>query len=301
MKRYIPEFVKRPIRAQRTERRKARLMNSKHPKIIVIETTTRCNANCFYCGRPKQHNDMDLDLFKAIVDAVPFTKEIHPNTRGEPLLYPHIIEAVRYCKDKGKTVQTYTNGSLMTKNMALSLMSAGLDRITFSLDDCDPDRYERSRGGLNFYTVIKNLRRMVTLRDAFRFKTEIFVRATLTNLNREHQQEIIEFYSFVDQFAFMPQTEVMSYNMALEKPIFPDEPPLFCANPFRVVSIRWDGQPVLCCNDWYDNFPIGPRLNKSVSEDSIRRVLNENHRLGNQMLKGNIPAICVGCRDRRRS
>lgn len=299
MKRYIPETIKIPIRKRRAEKKRNHVLNLKHPEILVIETTTRCNANCFYCGRPKENHDMDLDLFKAIINASPFVKEIHPNTRGEPLLYPHLIEAIEYCKEKGKRVQFYTNGSLVTRRVAEQLLNAGLCRIVFSIDDCEPIRYGLSRGGLDFFKVVRNVRRMVALRDAARFPTEIFVRATLTNINRDHQEEIREFWSFVDNFNFVPQIDVMPSEVVEAKPIIHSDRGLFCTDPFRTVAIRWNGQPVLCCNDWYDNFPIGHKMNLGVSENSMLEVFEETKRIGHLMLKGTLPAICAGCRNRR--
>jgi hypothetical protein len=241
---------------------------------------------------------MDLDLFKAIIDAAPFVKDVHPNSRGEPLLYPHLFEAIKYCKDKGKRVQFYTNGSLVNRRKAVKLLNVGLDRIVFSIDDCNPKRFELSRSGLDFYAILRNVRRLVTLRDAIFSPMQISVRATLTNLNREHQTEIKEFWSFVDDFRFVPQIDVLPSEIVKSK-LYTTERTLFCPDPFRVVAVRWDGQPVICCNDWYDNYPIGPKLDIRVSEASILRVFKETKLIGRQMLRGNMPAICAGCRNRR--
>lgn len=299
MKRYVPEFVKRPIRKRRLDKRLSHIMNLKHPELLVLETTTRCNSSCFYCGRPKIDHDMDIDLFKAIIDAVPFVKEVHPNTRGEPLLYPHLIEAIKYCKDKGKVVQFYTNGSLLDRRMTEELFNVGLDRIVFSIDDCDPVRFGLSRSGLDFYKILRNVRRMITLRDACRFPTRISVRATLTNLNRDHQAEISEFWSFVDRFNFVPQLDVIPCEIAASNPFSHNERPLYCPDPFRTLAVRWDGQPVLCCNDWYDNFPIAPKFTTNVTSEDIISAFENNQFYGERMLEGSLPSICVGCRNRK--
>jgi len=215
VKRYIPEIIKRPIRKRRANKKRENILNRKHPEILVMETTTRCNASCFYCGRPKTNHDMDFELFKAIIDLVPNTKEIHLNTRGEPLLYPHLIEALEYCKERDKRVQFYTNGSLLTRRLTEQLFNAGLDRIIFSIDDCNPIRYGLSRSGLDFFKVVRNVRRMVALRDGARLKTEIFVRATLTDLNREHQKEIKEFWG--DDYGKNSADAPNAYNVFASK------------------------------------------------------------------------------------
>lgn len=296
MRRYVPEILKKPIRKRRLENRRSQIMNLKHPEILILETTTRCNADCFYCGRPKTNHDMDLELFKSIIDAAPFITEVHPNTRGEPLLYPHLIEAIQYCKDKGKRVQFYTNGSLLNRKSTEELFNTGLDRIVFSIDDCDPTRYALSRRGLDFYKVLRNVRRMVTLRDAARLPTEIAVRATLTDINRDHQEEIRDFWSFADSFGFVPQLDV-----APKMPLFAwsSDLPLFCADPFRALAVRWNGQAVLCCNDWHDNFPMCAPLTTEVTKADLLQVFESTKSVGRMMLDGHLPTICIGCRNRR--
>lgn len=303
MKRYVPEVIKRPYREYREKYRvyQATHKRTYYPEILVLETTTKCNAGCIYCGRLRENNDMSLELFKAIVRASPFVKEVHPNTRGEPLLYPHIIEAIQFCKDLKKTVGMYTNGSCVTKKMALELLNCGLDKITFSIDDCDPKRYALTRRGTDFYEVQRNLRRMVALRDARRYQTKIFVRATLTDINRDHQQEIREFWSFADNFRFVPVIDVMPYEQAKVKPLHFNEEPLYCPDPWETLAVRWDGTPVLCCNDWHDNFPIWPQLDEYVTTEEIVELFNKGliREYREQMLEGTIPSICIGCRNRR--
>lgn len=241
---------------------------------------------------------MDMDLFKALIDATPFIQEIHPQTRGEPLLYPHFVEALQYCKDRGRTVRFYTNGSLMNRKMAVDVLNTRVDEIRFSIDDCVPDRYFISRPGPDFYTVIRNLRRIITLRDASNSPTRIVVRATLTNVNKRFQKDIEKFFSFADNFCFVKEINFPSSAQIIEKPFCLNQSSLFCPDPFRVVSIRWNGKPVLCCNDWYDNYPTGKILGKSVTPNDIMSVFHLTKSIGQEMLNGVIPVLCVDCRNR---
>lgn len=289
--------VKQLVKGLILKERELRLLKRRFPEILTLEVTTRCNANCVYCGRPKENRDMDLDLFKALVDAAPFVKTIYASTRGEPLLYPHLLEAIDYCKAKEKRVEFYTNGSLLDLDYAKRLLDSRVDRVRFSIDDCDPERFNEKRKGLGLSTIIKNLRRFLALRNAAKSKTLIDVRATLTDTNRDHQQEIRDYFAFADGFAF-----VSEFGVTRDLPLrsWSYDRPLFCNDPFTTLAVRWNGQAVLCCNDWEDNFPIGRKLTQSVTEFDIQRVFSQVRVVGVCMTKGDLPTICVNCRNRWR-
>jgi hypothetical protein len=238
---------------------------------------------------------MSLDLFKAIVAASPFAKEVSPNRRGEPLLYPHLLEAIEYCKEHGKMVTFFTNGSLLDRHYAERLLQSGVDALYFSIDDCNARRFSEKRKGLSFYKIIRNLRQFIALRDAKDAPTRVYVRGTLTDANRDHQQEIREFFSFADSFWFINEIGV---TRGLPLYSWVQGQPLFCPDTFSNLAVRWDGQAVLCCNDWEDNFPIGHRLDADVTETDIRRVFQQVRDIGKQMMQGALPAPCVECRNR---
>lgn len=89
------------------------------PRHLFLETTANCNLSCAYCPREKRKEDMDYDLFKKIVNEAsnygPRSFSLH--LFGEPLLYPRIIDAIRYIKSKNKrhVVLLTTNGTLLNK------------------------------------------------------------------------------------------------------------------------------------------------------------------------------------------
>src|SRR3990167_1690013 len=68
------------------------------PRHIFIETTANCNLSCEYCPREKRKEDMDFELFQRIVEECnqygPRSFSLH--LFGEPLLYPHILQAIEY-------------------------------------------------------------------------------------------------------------------------------------------------------------------------------------------------------------
>ena len=88
-------------------------------KRIHIEVTSRCNFSCEFCPDMKmerERGNMDLALVKQILDEVAQEKLaslVLFHVMGEPLLYPHINEAVRYAAGKGLKTCITTNGALL--------------------------------------------------------------------------------------------------------------------------------------------------------------------------------------------
>jgi len=74
------------------------------PQILKIEVTNRCNAACVFCSHRffdvKRLRDMPLKLVKRLLDEAATWKrkpEVQFSGFGEPTLYPHLVEAVKYC------------------------------------------------------------------------------------------------------------------------------------------------------------------------------------------------------------
>jgi len=131
------------------------------PIYIRIKPTNACNHHCYYCSygnpedyqnhvselrakfRPKDQLDAQImrdlirDLGQMKVKAVTFSGG------GEPLLYPHIEEAMRLVLENGIDLSVITNGSLLNDARADILKEAKWVRI--SMDSCRRERYGEIR------------------------------------------------------------------------------------------------------------------------------------------------------------
>lgn len=112
------------------------------PLKLDIEVTNRCNKQCSMCAFHSRSAlfrfpswDMPLELFKKIIDEGEKygLNTLKLNYSGEPLLYPHLCEAINYAKSHGVIdIRFNTNGELLTKELMIKLIKVGLDRILFS-------------------------------------------------------------------------------------------------------------------------------------------------------------------------
>lgn len=244
--------------------------------------------------------DMEFGLYKRIVDAVPYVKRIDPLSRGEPLIYPHIVEAIAYAKSKDKEVVVHTNGSLMTAQMSAALLETELDLLVFSIDEIDPDRFAKIRRGLSIDVILANVQAFNLIREECGYLTKTAARICRTEANADRLEEIINgLSSYFDDVRVMPELEVLSSDEVLKQPICYGGS-LECVEPYRSLVVRPDGRVVFCCTDWYDNFTIG-NVTEQVTERELLDIFNSkqmNH-LRDGMGRGRIPAICSVCRARK--
>ena len=108
------------------------------PIHLDIELNTTCNLKCVMCFQsfdPPEAQLMDLEMVKQIIleGAKYDLCSIKLNYRGEPLLYPHLIEVIKFAKQMGVIeVMFNTNGMLLDINKAAKLVKSGVDLIIFS-------------------------------------------------------------------------------------------------------------------------------------------------------------------------
>lgn len=106
---------------------------------VHLEVTNHCNLHCdaypINNSRLKPRH-MPFSLFTKGVDDIArdsITDTIGFHVLGEPLLYPHLLEALEYAQAKGLRTEVATNGVLLTGERALALNEAGLGQLTISL------------------------------------------------------------------------------------------------------------------------------------------------------------------------
>ena len=149
------------------------------PVYIRIKPTNCCNHKCYYCS----YADSALGLRDAVDkrDQIPWDKmrEIISDMRdmgvkavtfsggGEPLLYPHIVEAMREILEAGIDLSVITNGQLLKDERAEALSGAKWVRVSF--DSADAETYSRVRSiPLSaFDEVCDNLRNFARIKRDF--------------------------------------------------------------------------------------------------------------------------------------
>lgn len=126
-----------------------------HPTRIYLETTTRCNLSCAMCvkqssGGDIAEGDFSPTAFTALESALPHIESLILNGIGEPMLYPHLEQLIRYASERvepGTHIGFQTNGMLVSRENARSLIDAGLNLICVSMDASTSDTFSEMREG----------------------------------------------------------------------------------------------------------------------------------------------------------
>lgn len=132
------------------------LFNS--PRYIAVNAISKCNYQCLKCqyhssiiNKKDQHDEIiSLDQYNAILKKCkefPGLNSISLTISGEPLLHPQIVELVRMTRKSGYNCGFITNAALLTNDLAINLIKAGVKEIAFSVDSTKPDVYNHLQGG----------------------------------------------------------------------------------------------------------------------------------------------------------
>lgn len=145
------------------------------PIYVRIKPTNTCNQNCYYCSSKDDNvpEERKLDYYASIpweklqeiicdlgdmgVKAVTFSGG------GEPLIYPHIEDALRLVKEKGIDYSIISNGQALEGQKAELLADAKWIRI--SLESACAETYEKIRRVHTFEKVIDNIRNFVKIKS----------------------------------------------------------------------------------------------------------------------------------------
>ena len=94
-----------------------------------IEITRKCNLKCKFCYSSSGTPLADELKYSEIIQVIDSAKNLGAKTitltGGEPLLYPDFFDLVEYINNYSMSVLFFSNGTLITKDVAKKLISAG--------------------------------------------------------------------------------------------------------------------------------------------------------------------------------
>jgi len=117
------------------------LASTRHPLLVHIIPTRRCNLACTYCNefddvsKPVATNEM----FRRIDRLGAMGTAIITISGGEPLLHPDLDQIIQRIRKNGIIAGLITNGYLLTADRIERLNRAGLEYLQISIDNVQPD------------------------------------------------------------------------------------------------------------------------------------------------------------------
>lgn len=277
------------------------------PMMCVLSFVYICNALCPSCpytnsGIRADYKDrpiMNEDTFRLIADQCgKYGAWIRISGGGEPMLHPRAVELLEYAKGAGARVGLITNGSRFTEESSRRLLEAQVDMIEFSVDAADPETYSEVRKGLDWDTLVKNVRRMVQLRNALKGATKII--ASGVNQVGVEIEEVAKFWEGeVDNFQ---KRKFLTWGIndpgksADSTPYLPPEDMIPCPFIFERLNIDSRGKVMIC------GFDIAARTDMgNIHEKSIKDIWHdegfEYYRRMHLSNRGAEIELCRNCPD----
>ena len=288
------------------------------PVSVQVQTVSACDSACVFCPYPYvsktvSQGVMEWETYKKIVDecaAFPDLKIFTPVLQNEPLIDKNIHRAIAYFKEKngGRTpVQMSTNGYLLNDENIKNLSASGLDYIAVSLNAINKETYEKLLPGFKFEKIMDNIEKLISSNHG---EMRVIIRFLVTNKNKDEVKEAVSYWH---KRKVMTEVIDLLHNRAgsveikrlkAERPvkrirrflnrfwfnIFTD----CCVIPFRQMYILYNGDVLLCGNDWKREVILG-----NVNKNTLREIWNgpEAVRMRKLILEKRYDRIlpCSGC------
>ena len=248
-----------------------------YPMFMNLELTTRCNKNCWMCGRrerEKEHGDrynkdMDFDLVKYLANCfeVPLhVVQFHNN--GEALLYEQFGEAVEFFKTYGRLTSVTTNGKLLLEKFEEVQL---LDTLAISIIENDPE-------GMEQYNIVEEfLAKNKTVNVVLRF------------LGRIGSDRLFKYQTLSKMYKLPIARRALhspkgSFNYEKAEPTVPELG--FCLDMFNHIAVAYNGDVSPCVRfDPAKQLVLGNIVNKPYKDiifGERRKKLLKMHVEGNR-------------------
>lgn len=178
------------------------------PMTIFLSINGRCNLKCRMCDIGQQNcdsmfyknlagsgdypSDFPIERFKTLIEEVKQFKPYIGVTTTEPLLYPHIFDAVKYAQLRDIKMNITSNGVLV-KKYADEIIASGLHRLSVSLDG--PARIHDDMRGVpgTYERVLDGILTVADKKETMGLDyPEILINSFICDANYEYLLEFVE-------------------------------------------------------------------------------------------------------------
>jgi organic radical activating enzyme len=262
------------------------------PSKLKIDICGTCNHRCIFCPTAVQtgrHGYIDEELcVRIITDSYNLgARELAFSAIGEPLINPKLEEYITLAKKIGYSyVFINTNGELLNKNRALSLLNSGVDSIKISINAGESETYRLIHGTDCFDKIIENVkffnerreekrreekRREEKRREEKRCKLLVSFVTVKENFGQEKLLKT-QIEKYIDEMVvFNANTRGGSIGAeTFGESILENDSYSFtfpCGQLFDTVIVLSEGYLVVCCQD-FDKLTVIADLHNTSIEDA---------------------------------
>lgn len=238
--------------------------NQEAPFAIQIEFTQGCNLRCSFCGingitdKPMEFDFMTMDNLLKIAIMIKesgWNPRIELAMHGEPTSNPAwiaMISALRTILGDKTPIMLTTNGyGFLYRNGKLMSREDQVDAIRTAKSLCNVialDCYEYA----NIYKKVWDILKEEKIAHSW------YPEESEANPHKRRSWYENDFVLVKDISEATKGTHsTLNNHCGTAGPLNDKAKGKRCAKPFRELSIRYDGQVALCCNDWRGTYDCG--------------------------------------------
>ncbi|WP_408072053.1 radical SAM/SPASM domain-containing protein [Butyrivibrio sp. JL13D10] len=271
------------------------------PYTVLIEPSNYCNFRCISCFQSLNESNyltqnrgmMSLEMFISIIEQLSEwegdkIKVLKISLYGEPLTNPNFCAMLRIAKEANiaDRIETTTNASLITEDIAEQLVKYEIDYIRVSIYGGNQERYKEVTGceNVDINKIEENLKTIQRIKKMNNAERPFVSAKMLDTYSDENEQFLERFGPVVDEvYIDKPHnwiaTEEKSFIGSLYKEDQRDEldkdlkktrkQRIACPMPFTTIAIRSNGEVSPCCVDWIGGTNLG-----NIQIDTLKNIWN---------------------------
>lgn len=310
----IAEHIKPRIETART--RLADVVPLRTPYVVFVDPSSACNFKCTFCptgdrelikSTGRYQGNLALPEFEKVVgDIAEFDdrlKVLRLYKDGEPLLNKNLAAMIRLAKtaDIAQSIDTTTNGFLLSGPAGEKLVEAGLDRINISIDGLDEKQFWKfAKAKVDFPKFVQNIRDFYSVSG----ECEVVIKTTSEIIGDQSHAMFFDIFGDYCDRIFIENTSPCWPDFDVEERMDvrittglygnPIENVDVCSYLFYSISVNSDLSVSACFVDWSRGLAVG-----SLRERSLKDIWTgpemQAHRLGH--LKGGRArhSVCGKC------
>jgi len=160
-------------------------------RLVAWEVTRKCNLNCIHCragshGGPYPDELGNSKCMEILEQISSVGKPIVILTGGEPLLRENIFDLAEYGTELGLRMVMATNGTLLSQENIKRIKSAGVQRVSISIDGANDEQHDSFRKVAGAFS--KAMKGISLLKEK---NLEFQINTTVTRANADNIQEIM--------------------------------------------------------------------------------------------------------------
>lgn len=177
---------------------------------MEIEFSRACNFRCSYCYLADRTAGTDELSPEEIKDVLLQARELGARKiiilGGEPTIYPHLIEMLRFLGSLGLEIEIFTNGTGVTEELA-AVLAGVRARVVVKMNSRDPSLQDRLAGKKGAFAIIGQA--LEHLRRAGYPSKELFLAAS-TIICRQNLEELPALWQWLREQNIEPYFEILT-------------------------------------------------------------------------------------------